>query len=157
MREAPQMLLLFLGECHWAIIVVSRQCQAFKKQCSLALGTRQRRVRQACAEERRLALARGIQAGADSADRAPVAAGIRCVDLGAAPGGWSQYAARIVGGSGTHRGDRYPGDGSHTRRRLRCRGLREEAVLDQVLQCVGATRSTCFVRYGPQHGRHRRG
>ena len=25
--------------------------------------------------------------------------GIRCVDLGAAPGGWSQYAARIVGGS----------------------------------------------------------
>lgn len=24
--------------------------------------------------------------------------GIRCVDLGAAPGGWSQYAARIVGG-----------------------------------------------------------
>jgi 23S rRNA (uridine2552-2'-O)-methyltransferase len=26
--------------------------------------------------------------------------GIRCVDLGAAPGGWSQYAARIVGGAG---------------------------------------------------------
>jgi len=26
--------------------------------------------------------------------------GIRCVDLGAAPGGWSQYAARIVGGTG---------------------------------------------------------
>ena len=25
--------------------------------------------------------------------------GIRCVDLGAAPGGWSQYAARIVGAS----------------------------------------------------------
>src|ERR1017187_9220330 len=25
--------------------------------------------------------------------------GIRCVDLGAAPGGWSQYAARIIGGS----------------------------------------------------------
>jgi 23S rRNA (uridine2552-2'-O)-methyltransferase len=24
--------------------------------------------------------------------------GMRCVDLGAAPGGWSQYAARIVGG-----------------------------------------------------------
>src|ERR1700692_273266 len=24
--------------------------------------------------------------------------GIRCVDLGAAPGGWSQYAARIIGG-----------------------------------------------------------
>ena len=25
--------------------------------------------------------------------------GLRCVDLGAAPGSWSQYAARIVGGS----------------------------------------------------------
>src|SRR5258706_1539186 len=24
--------------------------------------------------------------------------GIRCVDLGSAPGGWSQYAARIIGG-----------------------------------------------------------
>ena len=24
--------------------------------------------------------------------------GLRCVDLGAAPGGWSQYAARIIGG-----------------------------------------------------------
>jgi len=26
--------------------------------------------------------------------------GIRCVDLGAAPGGWSQYAARLLGGAG---------------------------------------------------------
>src|ERR1700737_1043633 len=26
--------------------------------------------------------------------------GIRCVDLGSAPGGWSQYAARIAGGKG---------------------------------------------------------
>jgi 23S rRNA (uridine2552-2'-O)-methyltransferase len=25
--------------------------------------------------------------------------GMRCVDLGAAPGGWSQYAARIIGGA----------------------------------------------------------
>jgi 23S rRNA (uridine2552-2'-O)-methyltransferase len=25
--------------------------------------------------------------------------GMRCVDLGAAPGGWSQYAARIIGGT----------------------------------------------------------
>ena len=24
--------------------------------------------------------------------------GIRCVDLGCAPGGWSQYAAKIIGG-----------------------------------------------------------
>jgi 23S rRNA (uridine2552-2'-O)-methyltransferase len=26
--------------------------------------------------------------------------GMRCVDLGAAPGGWSQYAAKIIGGKG---------------------------------------------------------
>src|ERR1039457_4846034 len=26
--------------------------------------------------------------------------GIRCVDLGAAPGSWSQYAARLVAGTG---------------------------------------------------------
>jgi 23S rRNA (uridine2552-2'-O)-methyltransferase len=26
--------------------------------------------------------------------------GLRCVDLGAAPGGWSQYAARLIGPSG---------------------------------------------------------
>src|SRR5258708_28449263 len=26
--------------------------------------------------------------------------GMRCVDLGAAPGGWSQYAARIIGAKG---------------------------------------------------------
>src|SRR5450755_3798846 len=26
--------------------------------------------------------------------------GIRCVDLGAAPGSWSQYAARLLGGQG---------------------------------------------------------
>jgi 23S rRNA (uridine2552-2'-O)-methyltransferase len=64
--------------------------------------------------------------------------GIRCVDLGAAPGGWSQYAARIVGGrsrivatdilamdaiSGV---DFVQGD------------FREESVLEQVLAAVGA-------------------
>src|ERR1700722_3870733 len=26
--------------------------------------------------------------------------GMRCVDLGAAPGGWSQYAAKIIGSKG---------------------------------------------------------
>jgi len=65
--------------------------------------------------------------------------GIRCVDLGSAPGGWSQYAARIIGG-GTSRivathilaMDAIPGvdfvQGD----------FREPAVLEQVLQCVGA-------------------
>ena len=84
--------------------------------------------------------------------------GIRCVDLGAAPGGWSQYAARIVGGAsrivatdilpmdaipgvdfvqGDFRERERPGAGAGARRR-------------------GESRP-CFVRYGPQHGRHRRG
>jgi hypothetical protein len=46
MREAAQVFLLFLGECHGGIIVAncsrSTHAQAFKKQCSLACRTRQR-------------------------------------------------------------------------------------------------------------------
>jgi 23S rRNA (uridine2552-2'-O)-methyltransferase len=64
--------------------------------------------------------------------------GIRCVDLGAAPGGWSQYAARIIGGSSRIVAtdirpmdaivgvDFVQGD------------FREPQVLEQVLQAVGA-------------------
>ena len=84
--------------------------------------------------------------------------GIRCVDLGAAPGGWSQYAARIVGGAsrivatdilpmdaipgvdfvqGDFRDESVSGAAAVVHRRLESR--------------------PCFVRYGPQHGRHRRG
>ena len=51
--------------------------------------------------------------------------GIRCVDLGAAPGGWSQYAARLpmdaIPGVDFVLGD-----------------FREEGVLDQLLTAVGA-------------------
>ena len=64
--------------------------------------------------------------------------GMRCVDLGAAPGGWSQYAARIVGGSSRIVAtdilpmDAIPGvafvQGD----------FREAAVLEQVLDAVGA-------------------
>jgi 23S rRNA (uridine2552-2'-O)-methyltransferase len=64
--------------------------------------------------------------------------GIRCVDLGAAPGGWSQYAARIVGGSSRIVAtdilamDEIPGvdfvQGD----------FREAAVLDAVLARLGA-------------------
>ena len=63
--------------------------------------------------------------------------GMRCVDLGAAPGGWSQYAARIVGpgrivATDILAMDPIPGvefvQGD----------FREEAVLAQVLQCLGA-------------------
>ncbi|MGH8336527.1 MAG: 23S rRNA (uridine(2552)-2'-O)-methyltransferase RlmE [Gammaproteobacteria bacterium] len=64
--------------------------------------------------------------------------GIRCVDLGAAPGGWSQYAARIIGGASRIVAtdilpmDALPGvdfvQGD----------FRDATVLDEVLRCVGA-------------------
>ena len=64
--------------------------------------------------------------------------GIRCVDLGAAPGGWSQYAARLLGGTGRIVAtdilpmDAIPGvdfvQGD----------FREESVLEQVMSFVGA-------------------
>ncbi len=64
--------------------------------------------------------------------------GIRCVDLGAAPGGWSQYAARIVGGSGRIVAtdilpmDALPGV------EFVLGDFREEAVLEQILERLGA-------------------
>lgn len=64
--------------------------------------------------------------------------GIRCVDLGAAPGGWSQYAARTLGAAGRIVAtdilpmDPIPGvafvQGD----------FREEGVLNQVLGAIGA-------------------
>jgi 23S rRNA (uridine2552-2'-O)-methyltransferase len=66
--------------------------------------------------------------------------GIRCVDLGAAPGGWSQYAARILGGAGRLVAtdilpmDAIPGV------EFVLGDFREEAVLEQVLAAVGATK-----------------
>jgi 23S rRNA (uridine2552-2'-O)-methyltransferase len=64
--------------------------------------------------------------------------GIRCVDLGAAPGGWSQYAARIVGATGSIVAtdilpmDAIPGV------EFVLGDFREEAVLGQVLERVGS-------------------
>jgi 23S rRNA (uridine2552-2'-O)-methyltransferase len=64
--------------------------------------------------------------------------GIRCVDLGAAPGGWSQYAARIVGGSSRIVAtdilamDAIPGV------QFVQGDFREESVLEQVLAAVGS-------------------
>src|SRR6202048_5096971 len=59
--------------------------------------------------------------------------GIRCVDLGAAPGGWSQYAARIIGGTSRIVGnDILPLDGIPGVDFVEG-DFREEAVLEQVL------------------------
>jgi 23S rRNA (uridine2552-2'-O)-methyltransferase len=66
--------------------------------------------------------------------------GIRCVDLGAAPGGWSQYAARILGATSRIVAtdilpmDAIPGvdfvQGD----------FRDESVLQQLLTCIGAAK-----------------
>jgi 23S rRNA (uridine2552-2'-O)-methyltransferase len=66
--------------------------------------------------------------------------GIRCVDLGAAPGGWSQYAARIVGGSSRIVAtdilpmDEIPGVD------FVLGDFREAAVLEEVLARLGAAK-----------------
>ena len=53
------------------------------------------------AQARGLALAGGLQARGDRPARAAAAArGRSCLDLGAAPGAWSQYARRKVGATG---------------------------------------------------------
>src|SRR5271166_4972340 len=83
--------------------------------------------------------------------------GIRCVDLGAAPGGWSQYAARIVVGATRSEGgaNRAAGAASGAARsRIVATDIlpmdeipgvdfvqgdfRDEAVLEQLLARVGA-------------------
>jgi len=64
--------------------------------------------------------------------------GIRLVDLGAAPGGWSQYAARIVGGkSRIVATDILPMDAIPGVDFVQG-DFRESAVLSQVLERVGA-------------------
>jgi 23S rRNA (uridine2552-2'-O)-methyltransferase len=64
--------------------------------------------------------------------------GMRVVDLGSAPGGWSQYAARISGGtSRIVATDILPMDAIAGVEFVQG-DFRETSVLDQVLQCVGA-------------------
>src|SRR5271169_4315737 len=64
--------------------------------------------------------------------------GIRLVDLGSAPGGWSQYAARIVGGkSRIVATDILPMDAIPGVDFVQG-DFREAAILEAVLRCVGA-------------------
>jgi 23S rRNA (uridine2552-2'-O)-methyltransferase len=64
--------------------------------------------------------------------------GIRCVDLGSAPGGWSQYAARLIGGSSRIVAtDILPMDAIVGVNFVQG-DFREPEVLQQVLQAVGA-------------------
>jgi 23S rRNA (uridine2552-2'-O)-methyltransferase len=64
--------------------------------------------------------------------------GMRCVDLGAAPGGWSQYCAKIIGANGRIVAtDILPMDGIPGVQFVQG-DFRESAVLEEVLRCVGA-------------------
>jgi 23S rRNA (uridine2552-2'-O)-methyltransferase len=64
--------------------------------------------------------------------------GIRCVDLGAAPGGWSQYAVRILGRSGRIVAtDILPMDAIPGVEFVQG-DFREESVLEAVLAAVGS-------------------
>jgi 23S rRNA (uridine2552-2'-O)-methyltransferase len=64
--------------------------------------------------------------------------GMRCVDLGAAPGGWSQYAAKIIGANGRIVAtDILEMDGIPGVEFIQG-DFREREVLEQVLQSVGA-------------------
>jgi 23S rRNA (uridine2552-2'-O)-methyltransferase len=66
--------------------------------------------------------------------------GMRCVDLGAAPGGWSQYAARIIGGSGrVVASDLLPMDAIVGVDFVQG-DFREEGVLEELLRVVGSSK-----------------
>ncbi len=66
--------------------------------------------------------------------------GIRCVDLGAAPGGWSQYAVRLVGGaSRIVATDILPMDAIPGVEFVQG-DFRDESVLEQLLSRIGASK-----------------
>jgi len=65
---------------------------------------------------------------------------MRCVDLGAAPGGWSQYAARIIGGaSRIVATDILPMD-AIVGVDFVLGDFREEAVVNEVLSVIGSSK-----------------
>jgi 23S rRNA (uridine2552-2'-O)-methyltransferase len=66
--------------------------------------------------------------------------GIRCVDLGAAPGGWSQYAARIAGASGRIVATDILPMEAVAGVEFVLGDFREEHVLNEVMGAVGAAK-----------------
>jgi 23S rRNA (uridine2552-2'-O)-methyltransferase len=137
MRQTAQMFLLFLRKCHRKIIVTTLMPKRSKSSSRwLAEHVSDEFVKRAQKEGwRSRAVFKLAQIQESERLLRP---GIRCVDLGAAPGGWSQYAARIIGGSSRIVAtdilpmDAIPGvdfvQGD----------FREEAVLEQVLERLGA-------------------
>ncbi len=141
-REPPQVLLLSLRKCHDAIIKVPSGKPMPKRSKSSARwlaehvsdefvqraqrdGWRSRAVFKLAEIQRRERLLRP---------------GIRCVDLGAAPGGWSQYARRIMGGAGRIVAtDILPMD-AITGVEFVQGDFREPAVLQEILALIGAAK-----------------
>lgn len=66
--------------------------------------------------------------------------GIRCVDLGAAPGGWSQFAARTLGGAGRIVATDILAMDAIVGVEFIQGDFRDAAVLDQVLAAVGTAK-----------------
>jgi 23S rRNA (uridine2552-2'-O)-methyltransferase len=142
MCQAAQVLLLFFRELHDGIIVAPSRAYMPKRTKSsarwLAEHANDEFVKRAQREGWR---SRAVFKLAEiQATERLLRPGIRCVDLGAAPGGWSQYAARIVGGASRIVAtdilpmDAIPGVD------FILGDFREEAVLNEVLSAVGATK-----------------
>ncbi len=156
MRQAAQMFLLFFRKCHPRHY--SRKPKMPKRTKSsarwLAEHANDEFVKRAQKEGWR---SRAVFKLAEIQESERLLRpGIRCVDLGAAPGGWSQYAARIVGGkSRIVATDILPMD-AHSGRGFRAGRLSRRSGAG-----AGSGRGRrrqgrpCIVGYGPQHGRHR--
>lgn len=95
MRQPAQVLFLLFRKLHRGIIVRHVPKRSKSSARWLAEHASDEFVKRAKAEGWR---SRAVYKLAEIQERERLLRpGIRCVDLGAAPGGWSQYAARILG------------------------------------------------------------
>lgn len=80
--------------------------------------------------------------------------GMTVVDLGAAPGGWSQYVVTQIGGKGRIIAcDLLPMDPIVGVDFLQG-DFRDELVMKALLERVGDSKVSCHVRYGTKHERN---
>jgi 23S rRNA (uridine2552-2'-O)-methyltransferase len=137
MREAAQVFLLFFGQSHGRIIVAALMPKRSKSSSRwLAEHANDEFVKQAQREGWRSRAVFKLSQIQES--ERLLRPGMRCVDLGAAPGGWSQYAAKIIGAKGRLVAtDILPMDGIPGVEFV-LGDFREPEVLQQVLQCVGS-------------------
>ena len=99
MGETPQVLFLLFRKLHRGIIVASPMPKRSKSSARwLAEHANDEFVKRAQREGWRSRAVFKLQEIQEK--ERLLRPGIRCVDLGAAPGGWSQYAARLLGGAG---------------------------------------------------------